>query len=431
MKTKTIKSLKGTHDILPNEVGIWQEAEAIFHEVCTQFAYKEIRIPAIEYTELFQRGVGDTTDVVNKEMYSFEDRGGRNISLRPEGTAGVVRSFIEHGLSSEPFPVKLFYLITAYRAENVQAGRYREFRQFGVEAFGSDDPSIDIEIISLLDIYFKRLSIKNASIRINSIGDKESRETYKERLLSYYKPLEDKLCPTCKERLYKNPMRLLDCKENSCKLLAQEAPKILDSLNAESKEHFETVLHGLDNLGIKYVVDPMIVRGLDYYTKTVFEFVLDDSTAAQAGTICGGGRYDSLVASLGGQDCSGIGFSIGGERLVRALMDCGAEISKDNRVDLFIATQSKECKTYVDKLAYDLRKLGLRVEIDLCDRSFKAQMKYANKSDAKYLLVIGDNEVESLKGSIRDLRNRDVQDVETSLNAKEIFELFSGLINNN
>lgn len=424
---KVIKSLKGTHDILPKEVGIWQEVEDRFHDICSRFAYKEIRIPAIEYTELFQRGVGDTSDVVNKEMYSFLDRGGRNISLRPEGTAGVVRSFIENGLSSEAFPVKLYYLITAYRAENVQAGRYREFRQFGVEAFGSEDPGIDVEMISMLDMYFKDLGLTNAKLKINSIGDKESRLAYKEKLIEYYKPLEHKLCPICKDRLYKNPMRLLDCKEKDCKILAKNAPKILDYLNDDSKKHFDEVLSSLDDLGIEYEVDPMIVRGLDYYSKTVFEFVLDDSTAAQAGTICGGGRYDGLVASLGGQDCSGIGFSIGGERLIKALCDIGKAPERDNRVDLYLASQSDEFKDYVRKMAYELRRAGLKVEVDLCGRSFKAQMKYANKSEARYLIVVGQEELNSKVLKVRDMRNREIADVEVELETDKIISVLAGV----
>lgn len=411
MKQKTIKSLKGTHDILPQEAPVWQKVEALFHELCSCFAYKEIRIPVIEASELFKRGVGDTTDVVNKEMYSFIDRGGRDISLRPEGTAGVVRSFIEHGMSSEPFPVKLYYLITAYRAENVQAGRYREFRQFGAEAFGSEDPAIDVELISMLDLFFRRLGLTNCTLYINSIGDPASRAIYRERLTEYYRPHTERLCPACRARLEKNPLRLLDCKEETCRGLAAAAPKILDFLSEEARKHWEAVLRGLDELGVAYKVNPLIVRGLDYYSKTVFEFVLDDSTAAQAGTICGGGRYDGLVEMLGGNDCPGIGFSIGGERLISALHDLGIAPREERDSVLYIATQTEEAKAAAGVLAYRLRAEGIRCETDLCGRSLKAQLKYANKSGNRYLVVLGERELASGTAQLRDLRRREEADL--------------------
>ena len=300
---------KGTKDILPEEIYRWQKAEQVFAEVCGQYGFREIRIPTFEHTELFMRGVGDTTDVVQKEMYTFEDKGGRSISLRPEGTAGVVRSFIEHGMTSLPSPVRVYYNITAFRYENVQKGRFREFHQFGLEAFGAKGPAVDAEVISILTLFFARMGLTQTHLCINSIGCPVCRTEYNRILREYYQPGLAGMCHDCKGRYEKNPLRMLDCKEPHCHTLAADAPKLLDHLCPDCREHFNGLTANLDDLGIPYTIDPGIVRGLDYYTRTVFEFVSDH--VGTQGTICGGGRYDGLVEMMGGQSVPVIGFAMG------------------------------------------------------------------------------------------------------------------------
>ena len=403
---------KGTKDILPDDIYRWQKAEKVFAEVCGQFGYKEIRIPTFEHTELFQRSVGDTTDVVQKEMYTFPDKGGRSITLRPEGTAGVVRSFVEHGMTSMPSPVRLFYNVTAFRYENVQKGRFREFHQFGLEAFGSKGPAIDAEIISVLVLFFARMGLSQTRLCINSIGCPVCRTAYNSILMDFYRPNLSAMCHDCKGRFDKNPLRMLDCKEDYCRKLAGDAPKLLDHLCPDCLEHFEGLKASLDSLGIEYTVDPGIVRGLDYYTRTVFEFISEH--VGTQGTICGGGRYDGLIETMGGPSTPGIGFAMGVERF---LMEVAAqEIVIENNPDvlLYIATMDQPGTAYAQQLAFALRKEGIGCETDLVERSFKAQLKYAGKTGAPNLLVLGGDEISSGKARIKRMSDGVQTDIDLS-----------------
>jgi len=390
---------KGTKDILPEDIYRWQKAEQVFAEVCAQYGYGEIRIPTFEQTDLFQRSVGDTTDVVQKEMYTFDDKGGRSITLRPEGTAGVVRSFIEHGMTSLPSPVRMYYNITAFRYENVQKGRFREFHQFGLEAFGAKGPAIDAEIISILVLFFARMGLSQTRLCINSIGCPVCRTGYNKILTDYYRPDLGRMCHDCKGRFEKNPLRMLDCKEDYCRGLAAAAPKLLDHLCPDCLEHFEGLKANLDSLEINYTVDPGIVRGLDYYTRTVFEFVSEH--VGTQGTICGGGRYDGLIETMGGQPTPGIGFAMGVERFLMEVAAQEIEIEKTPQVLVYIANMDAKGAVYAQKLAFALRKEGIGCETDLVERSFKAQLKYAGKSGAPYLLVLGADEIDSGKARIK------------------------------
>lgn len=401
---------KGTKDILPEEIYRWHKAEQTFAEVCHSYGYEEIRIPTFEQTDLFQRSVGDTTDVVQKEMYTFNDKGGRSITLRPEGTAGAVRSFIENGMTSLASPVRMFYNITAFRYENVQKGRMREFHQFGLEAFGAKGPEIDAEIISILTVFFDRMGIKNTKLCINSIGCPNCRAKYNEVLKDYFRPNLDKMCDDCKSRFDKNPLRMIDCKDERCKTFAANAPRLIDYLCEDCNEHFESLKKQLENLEIKYEIDSSIVRGLDYYTRTVFEFKSEN--VGTQGTICGGGRYDGLVESMGGASVPGIGFAMGAERF---LMECAAqeiEISKPNYVKVYIASLSDSTKPFINKLCLNLRKAGIGCEQDLVGRAFKAQMKYANKSGVPYVIVIGDDEITNQKVNVKNMADGSQTEVE-------------------
>ncbi|HHW00475.1 MAG TPA: histidine--tRNA ligase [Clostridiaceae bacterium] len=403
------KAPKGTKDILPSEVYKWQYIESIIADVCRSFGYKEIRIPVFEHTELFQRGVGDTTDIVQKEMYTFLDKGGRSITLRPEGTAGVVRSYIEHGMSSLPQPIKLYYNITAYRHENVQKGRYREFHQFGVEAFGAKGPSIDVEVISILDLLFKKLGIKGVELNINSIGCPVCRREYNIKLKEFVKPVIEHLCENCKTRYERNPLRILDCKEDKCKSYLKDAPALIDNLCDECTEHFEGLKAGLDNLGIEYKVEKNIVRGLDYYTKTVFEFV--SKNVGTQGTICGGGRYDGLIETCGGTPTPGIGFALGMERLLLEMESQGIAIPNDEDIEIYVATIGEKADRYASKLVYRLRSEGISAEKDLMGRSLKAQMKHADKLGVKYVVVLGDDEIDSNRTVLKNMKTGQQKDV--------------------
>ncbi len=400
---------KGTRDILPSEIYRWQYVESVFTKLCASFGYKEIRIPVFEHTELFQRGVGDTTDIVQKEMYTFNDKAGRSITLRPEGTAGVVRSYIENGMASMSQPVKLFYNITAYRYENVQRGRYREFNQFGVEAFGSAGPGIDVEIISLLSMFFEKLGLADTGLNINSIGCPRCRSTYNEKLKVFLRQHLDELCENCKDRFDRNPLRILDCKEESCQRFVVGAPLLPENLCGECGSHLEGVMEGLDNLGIEYRVDPQIVRGLDYYTKTVFEFISENP--GSQGTICGGGRYDGLVEACGGAPTPGIGFALGVERLLMELESQGILIDEPPVLDIYIATLGRKASEFAQKLVYELRRCNVGAETDLLDRSLRAQMKYADKKGFLYTIVLGDDEIDSGKGVLKDMRTGEKKDV--------------------
>lgn len=403
------KAIKGTKDALPSEIHKNQYIEATTLDIAEKFGYKEIRTPVFEHTELFQRGVGDTTDVVQKEMYTFDDKGGRSITLRPEGTAGAVRSFLENGLSNETMPQKVCYLTSCYRYEKPQAGRLREFHQFGVECFGSQSPLADAEIISLAKMIFDTLGVKDLSLEINSIGCPTCRAEYHKALKEYFASHKDELCPTCQERLEKNPMRILDCKSPICSEIAKGAPVVLDYLCDECSEHFNSVKKYLDAQNIEYKVNPQIVRGLDYYTKTVFEFV-SDCIGAQ-GTVCGGGRYDGLVEELGGQHTPSLGFGMGIERLMLLMEAQGCEFPAPSVPDLFIAAMGERATLKAVELAKDMRDEGFGVMLDLNQRSFRAQLKYADKLGAKFNIVLGDNEIDAGIAKLKNMETGEENEI--------------------
>ncbi len=399
----SITAPRGTADILPSDILKWKYIEGKISEICDKFGFEEIRTPIFENTELFERGVGDTTDVVQKEMYTFNDKGGRSITLRPEGTACVARAFLEHNIYSKPLPAKLFYLISCYRYEKPQAGRLREFHQFGAECFGSQSPSVDGEIITLAHTVLTELGIDDVTLNINSIGCPECRKKYNEALKEYFRPhIESgELCETCRGRFEKNPLRILDCKSPVCGKIAESAPVLLDYICEECADHFEKVKKYLDAVGISYVIDGTIVRGLDYYTKTVFEF--KTSLGGAAGTVCGGGRYDGLIEELGGAATPAIGFAMGIERIILALTDNGKMPDFESIPDVYVANIGDESDIFATVLTNKLRKAGLRAERDLCARSLKAQMKYANKIGAKYSIVIGEDEAKSNSAVLKNM----------------------------
>ena len=405
-----ISAPKGTRDILPDEIARWQWVERTFGEVCAQYGYQEIRVPTFEHTELFQRGVGDTTDVVTKEMYTFTDKGGRSLSLRPEGTAGVVRAYIENGMASLPSPLRLFYNITAFRYENVQKGRYREFHQFGAEAFGAAGPAVDAELIHMLQQYFDRLGLSRTSLHINSIGCPVCRAAYNEQLRDYLRPHLGTLCETCNVRFEKNPLRVIDCKVDRCKTITKDAPALLDHLCPDCQAHFDGLRHQLDLLGIEPVIDRGIVRGLDYYTRTVFEFVSEN--VGTQGTICGGGRYDGLVESIGGQPTPGIGFALGVERLLMELAAQNLELPQAPLLPLYVAPM-EPARDAATLLCAGLRGRGIAVSTDLIGRSLKAQLKYAAKT-ALAVIVIGETEAATGMAKLRSLG--DGSEIEVDLN---------------
>ncbi len=403
------KAIKGTKDVLPNEVYKNQYIEATALGVAEQFGYKEIRTPVFEHTELFQRGVGDTTDVVQKEMYTFDDKGGRSITLRPEGTAGAVRSYLENGLCNEALPQKVCYLTSCYRYEKPQAGRLREFHQFGVECFGTASPLADAEIIALAKSVFDNLGVKDLSLEINSIGCPTCRAEYHKALKAYFEDRKDELCDTCRDRLDRNPMRILDCKSPVCSGIAKDAPVVIDYLCDECKEHFDKVQQYLRAQNIEYKINPKIVRGLDYYTKTVFEFV--SSSIGAQGTVCGGGRYDGLVEELGGQPTASLGFGMGIERLMLLMDAQGCAYPEENKADLFIVALGEKATLKALEISKDMREEGFGCLLDLNQRSVRAQMKYANKLGAKFNLVIGDNEVESGIAKLKNMATGDESEI--------------------
>lgn len=403
------KAIKGTLDTLPDESFKIQYIESAMRETAENFGFFEMRTPVFEHTELFQRGVGETTDVVQKEMYTFEDKGGRSITLRPEGTAGAVRAYLEHGLFNDGAPQKLYYLTSCYRYEKPQAGRLREFHQFGVENFGSGSPAADAEIISLAFEIFNYLEIKNLSLEINSIGCPECRKVYHKALKDYFESKKENLCPTCLERLEKNPMRILDCKNPDCKKISENAPVVLDYLCDDCREHFEGVKALLDAMGIDYTVNPQIVRGLDYYTRTVFEFVSNDIGAQ--GTVCGGGRYDGLVEELGGSPTPACGFGLGLERLLLLMENQNTPFPQKKKCDLYIVSMGETALKKACELTFSLRQEGVAVQFDVVGRSLKAQMKYANKIGAAYTMVLGDSEIESGKARLKNMESGEETEV--------------------
>jgi histidyl-tRNA synthetase len=396
------KAPKGTKDVLPVQSAVWQYVEAAAREVCARFGYREIRTPVFEHTELFLRGVGDTTDIVQKEMYTFEDKGGRSITLKPEGTAGVVRSLVEHNLFAEALPAKMYYLnAPVFRYERPQAGRLREHHQFGIEAFGASAPSIDAEVISVALMLFNRLGIENLALNINSIGCKACRPEYNAALREYLKKNEDKLCGNCRERMHTNPLRVLDCKMETCQDIVKNAPKMLDVLCSECAEHFDGLKKRLESAGIEYSVNPMIVRGLDYYTKTVFE-IISTGIGAQ-GTVCGGGRYDGLVEELGGPSLPGVGFGMGLERLLLVLESLGIKLPVVPLCDVFVCTLGEAAAVEGFRIVSALREAGLAAECDHMGRSLKAQLKYVSRLGASFAAIIGDDELQKGVAIVRNM----------------------------
>ena len=405
-----IRKPRGTMDIMPEEIPEWRFVEETARRVASRFGFGEIRTPGFEATELFQRGVGETTDVVQKEMYTFEDREGRSFTLRPEGTASIVRAVIENGRCSDAMPLKLCYLINCFRYEKPQAGRSREFFQFGVEMFGAADPSADAEAVAMAHTLISELGIKNVSLHLNSIGCSNCRPAYRAALKAYFAERADGLCETCRARLETNPMRILDCKSPECQAIAEGAPRTLDHLCPDCRDHFDKLKGYLDAQGIEYTVDPRIVRGLDYYTRTVFEFIAD-GIGAQS-TVCGGGRYDGLMKELGGPEMPGIGFAAGITRLILAMRESGVEVPGPEAPALYIAPMGDAAKVKAASLTAALRARGLTVDRDLVGRSLKAQMKYADKTGARRVLIIGDSELESGRAFLRSMADSSQTEVD-------------------
>lgn len=407
-----IQRPKGTKDLLPSESYIWQDFERKVKKILDSYNFKEIRVPVFEYTELFQRGVGETTDVVQKEMYTFLDKGGRSITLRPEGTAGVIRAYLENGMASLPSPVKLWYNIGVYRYENVQKGRLREFHQLGIELIGSSSYLADVETILIGNSIIKSLNLPNIELNINSIGCPKCRAKYQTILRDFIGKNFDKYCDTCKTRFEKNPMRILDCKDENCKKLNIGAPMMIDYLCDECKEHFENVKAALDNLNISYKIDSSIVRGLDYYTKTVYEFVSKDDGL----TVIGGGRYDGLVEEFGGVHTPSVGFGAGIERLME-LYSNNNNMLEDSIPDLYILSIGNLENIKAIEISEELRKMGYIIEKDIFERSFKSQMKYADKLKCKNLIVIGEDEIKTNKAKIKNMKTGEENEIDLNINS--------------
>lgn len=407
------KAPRGTKDITPKDVYKWHYVEKKFREICALYGYEEIRTPIFEHTEVFARSVGDTTDVVQKEMYSFTDRGDRQLSLKPEGTAGVIRSFIENKMYADTQPTKLYYITPCFRYERPQAGRQRQFHQFGIEVLGSDGPSVDAEVISLAVQLFNEMGLKNLSVNINSVGCPTCREEYNRKLKEYLDKKVDVLCETCLERKDKNPMRVIDCKNPHCKENLQDIPFMIDHLCDDCKDHFEKLQTYLKEMDINYVVDKTIVRGLDYYKKTAFEIISND--IGSQSTVCGGGRYDGLVEMLGGpKGISGIGFGLGVERLLLTLENNNIEIENPKSTDIYIATIGDAAKTKSFKLIKDLRSNHISADNDHLDKSLKAQFKYSDKLNAKYTVVIGDDELANDTATLKNMKTSEQTTIKLS-----------------
>ena len=403
-----VQAPKGTKDMLPQDAYKWHFVENKFREIAKFYGMREIRTPMFEHTDLFLRGVGDTTDIVQKEMYTFNDKGNRSITLKPEGTAPVVRAFIENRLFNEAQPTKLYYAIPCFRYENVQKGRLRQFHQFGTEVFGSKEPSMDAEVIAFAMEFLKSLGLKSLSLNINNLGCPNCRPKYNEALKKFLEENYDDLCGLCQSRFEKNPMRILDCKNKNCGEITKNAPIILDYMCEECDTHFTEVKKYLDALNIPYTVDPGIVRGLDYYTKTIFEILNDDFT------VCGGGRYDRLIEQLGGPEMPAVGFGLGIERLLLTLQNEGIEIPNEGLYDLYIGARGEDGKLASFKLANALRTRGIKTEINHMGRSLKAEMKYANKIGAKFTVVLGDDELQTENAKLK--RMSDGEQFEVNLN---------------
>lgn len=410
-----LQAPKGTKDLLPGEAYKWHYVEDALSQIAKEYGFREIRTPMFESTELFTRGVGETTDVVQKEMYTFEDKGGRSMTLKAEGTAPSVRAFIESSLYADAQPTKLYYFTPVFRYENVQKGRLRQHHQFGIELFGSDNPSADAEVISVAMRAFSDLNISGLTLKINSIGHPECRLAYNEQLKTFLTPLYDDLCETCQDRFHKNPMRILDCKERSCQRLIKDAPLILDHICDSCQNHFEGVKNYLTAMEIPFEVDKGIVRGLDYYSKTVFEIVNKNIT------VCGGGRYDYLIEEIGGPHIPAVGFGMGIERLLLTLQEEGITIVEPNRIDVFIASMGDEAALKAASIASQLRREGIKVDIDHLGKKLKGQMKYANKIGAKYTMILGDDELTRGIASLKTMASGEQKEVK--LEARELADI--------
>ncbi|MGD6795712.1 histidine--tRNA ligase [Metabacillus indicus] len=403
---------RGTQDILPGEVERWQYIENTAREICKLYQYKEIRTPVFEHTELFQRGVGESTDIVQKEMYTFQDRKGRNITLRPEGTASTVRAFVEKKLYAQPAqPTKLYYIGPMFRYERPQTGRFRQFVQFGVEALGSSNPAMDAEVISLAMELYRSVGLKKLKLIINSLGDADSRKAHKEALIAHFEPRIGEFCSDCQKRLTQNPLRILDCKTDRDHELMKTAPSIMDYLNDESRAYFEKVQAYLTDLGIDFTVDPNLVRGLDYYNHTAFEIMSDAEGFGAITTLCGGGRYNGLVQEIGGPETPGIGFALSIERLLAALDAEGVELPVDQSIDCFVVTLGDKPKDRSVSLVYELRKAGLTVEKDYDDKKMKAQFKAADRFNARYVAVLGEDELEKNMISVKNMESGEQKEI--------------------
>ncbi len=395
------QKIKGTRDILPEEISRWQAAEAVIHQVMARFGFSEIRPPIFEETELFARSIGQLTDIVSKEMYTFRDRGEKSLTLRPELTAGVVRAFIENSLGKKQPVNKLYYLAPVFRQENPQAGRLRQFQQFGAEILGAADPAADVEAISLSIALYRAFALDQFLVKINSVGDAVCREDYKQKLRNYLQPRFDRLCKTCQQRFEKNPLRILDCKEAGCRAETAEAPQIVEALCENCARHFSRVQQLLDAAGMKYEIDFRLVRGLDYYTRTAYEI-----SSAQLGAqdaLCGGGRYDLLVEELGGEATPAVGFAAGMERLLMVLEKTGWQPTANKTSLIFLAPLGEAAMLWATQTAAQLRQTGMTVEIDLLGRGLKAQLREANRQQARFAVIVGDNELQAQRAAVRDL----------------------------
>lgn len=419
-----IKRPNGTEDVLPKDVHKWHTIEKIARETAESFGFSEIRIPTFENTDLFLRSVGETTDVVQKEMYTVMAKETK-FTLRPEGTSGTIRAMLQNGLLNEALPQRVFYILSCFRHERPQAGRLREFHQFGLEMAGSASPAADAEVISLAKTLLDRLEIKNIELYINSIGCPTCRAKYHDALRNYFDARKDELCDTCKDRLVKNPMRILDCKSPVCQEIGKDAPVIIDYLCEECSEHFEKLKKYLTNMGIDFKVNPKIVRGLDYYTKTVFEFVTTEIGAQ--GTVCGGGRYDGLIEQLGGQHIPALGFAMGIERLLIVMDKQNCRYLTPKKCDIYFATMGDAALEKAMELSKELREFGYFAEYDLMGRGLKAQMKYANKNGALYTVVLGDNELAEGKAKLKDMEKGD--EIEIALDSKFVSNFDSAYFN--
>ncbi|MGE5405503.1 MAG: histidine--tRNA ligase [Candidatus Saccharibacteria bacterium] len=404
-----ISAPRGTYDIMPEDSPYWQGMEAVLRRVASLYGYSEVRMPIFEHTELFERGVGDTTDIVQKEMYTFKDRGDRSLTLRPEGTASCARAFVEHKIYNQTLPAKWFYMGPMFRYDRPQAGRYRQFHQFGLEAFGSSDPTVDAEVITLMVAMVRELGLKDYDLRLNTVGCPSCRPLYRERLIQHLQPLSDRLCNDCRQRVDKNPLRVLDCKNQSCQTAIQGFPVLNEYLCERCSDHFSTVKRTLDIYNVKYTLDSQLVRGLDYYTNTAFELQLPGIGAQSA--VGGGGRYDGLIKEIGGPSTPGIGFALGLERLLIALKQQAQVEEVRGTIDVFVAVLDREYEEQACVLVNELRNAGIRADKDYMGRSLKAQMKFADKTGARLVAIIGEDEVARKVYAVRDMSNQSQSEI--------------------